>query len=103
MKVIINKTKHGIFCNGVMLVPGTNCLEAFDDASFDAKTCIDREDIVVSDADKMTAKEQEKAVENANTHATLETLQKKFKNVDTSKQKKKLDDFEKQIKEAGEA
>lgn len=100
MKIVTNKTKHGVFCNGVMLVPGTNCIDKFDEASFDAKTCIEDGYIDVKDSEKMTEAEQKQAVSNANTHATLETLQKTFKKVDTSSQKKKLDDFDKAIKKA---
>lgn len=102
MKLVTNKTKHGIYCNGVMLVPGTNCLDEFDEENVAAKAFIEEESIDVKDSKKMTKKEKENAVANANTHATLDTLQKTFRDVDTSKQKSKLDKFDADIKKAEE-
>lgn len=100
MKIVINKTLHGIYVNRTMLVPGTNCLDDFDDSTYEAKYFIDNEDIVVQEPSKMTEKEKEKAVENANTTATLDKLQKNFKGVDTSKRRKVLDKFDKDVADA---
>lgn len=100
MKIVNNKTMHGVFCNGIMLVPGTNCIDDFDASTTDAKFFTEDGTIEIKDSDKMDDKEQAEAVKNANTHATLDTLQKTFKKVDTSKQKKKLDDFENAVKKA---
>lgn len=100
MKIVTNKTLHCIYVNGSLLVPGTNCLDTFDAENACAKAFIDAHDLVVSDAEKMDEKAQEEAIKNANTHATLEKLGKTFKKADISKQKKKLDDFDKSVNEA---
>lgn len=100
MKIVHNKTLHCIFANGILLIPGTNCLESFDENTDAAKHFIDIEEITVKDSEKMSEKEQQKAVDNATTHANLETLRKTFKKVDTSKRKKTLTDYDKAVDEA---
>ena len=100
MKIVNNKTKHGIYVNGLMLVPGTNPIDTFDETTSQVKAFVDDGSLEIKEADKMTEKEQQDAVNNANTKASLEKLAKTFKKVDTSKQKKKLDDFDTAVKEA---
>ena len=46
----------------------------------------------------MTDADKKKAVDNITTQENLEALEKGVKGVDTSKAKKKLDDFDKQLK-----
>lgn len=100
MKIVINKTSHGIYAAGHLLVPGTNCLEKFDETKYDVKKLAGLGQIVVKDPEKMSEAEQVEAVEKTNLQSTLETLGKTFKNVDTSKRKKKLDDYDKAVKDA---
>lgn len=100
MQIVINKTKHGIYVNGGILVPGTNTLDEFDGEAAQAKFFVEAGEIEIKDSSKMTEKEQQEAVDKATTKNTLEKLEKTFKKVDTSKRKKTLDDFDKAVKEA---
>lgn len=103
MKVVINETFHGIYCNGIMLVPGTNCLDKFDDETYEAKMYIDAGDLSVKDSSKMDKSDKAKAVKEATSHETLDTLKKNFKDVDITAKKKQLEKFDKEIAEAKKA
>ncbi|MBO7412847.1 MAG: hypothetical protein J6U20_04195 [Fibrobacter sp.] len=98
MKIIINNTERAIFADGKLLIPGTNVLEAFDAEQGDVKSFIENGELEVKDADKMDDKAKEKAVENVTNRETLEKVEKTFPKLDTSKAKKKLDNFDEQLK-----
>lgn len=100
MKIVNNKTKHGIYVNGVILVPGSNPLDNFDETTAQVKAFVESEDLEIKESEKMTEKEQQAAINNANTATALEKLAKTFKKADASKQRKKLEDFDKAVKEA---
>lgn len=100
MKIVINNTEAAIFAGGKLLIPGTNVITdgSFNDKKDDVKAFVDNGDLSIQDSDKMTEADKKKAVDNITTQENLDALEKGVKGVDTSKAKKKLDDFEKQLK-----
>lgn len=99
MKIVINNTEAAIFAGGKLLIPGTNVInEGFNEKKDDVKDFVSNGDLTIQDPEKMTDADKKKAVDNITTQENLEALEKGVKGVDTSKAKKKLDDFDKQLK-----
>ena len=100
MKIVINNTEASIFAGGKLLIPGTNVIAdgSFNDKKDDVKAFVDGGELTIQDPEKMTDADKKKAVDNITTKENLEALEKGVKGVDTSKAKKKLDDFDKQLK-----
>lgn len=99
MKIVINNTEAAIFAGGKLLIPGTNVIsEGFNEKQDDVKAFVSNGDLTIRDPEKMTDADKKKAVDNITTQENLEALEKGVKGVDTSKAKKKLDDFDKQLK-----
>lgn len=100
MKIVLNNTEAAIFAGGKLLIPGTNSISdgSFDEKKGDVKDFVSNGDLTIYDSEKMTDADKKKAVDNITTQENLEALEKGVKGVDTSKAKKKLDDFEKQLK-----
>lgn len=100
--IVINKSTHGIFACGKLLVPGTNCVEGIDVEASDIQSFVEQGELEIKDLKKMDDKEKAEVVEKTNTQATLEELEKidAFNGVDTKKRKGKLDDYDKAVAEA---
>ncbi|MCF0223835.1 MAG: hypothetical protein HUK20_06165 [Fibrobacter sp.] len=100
--IVINKSTHGIYANGHLLVPGTNCIEGLDSEASDIKSFVEQGELEIKDVSKLDDKAKAEIVEKTNTQTILEELGKMdaFKNVDTKKRKGKLDDYDKANEES---
>lgn len=98
MKIVINNTESSIFADGKLLIPGTNVLESFDEKQADAAAFVSNGSLEIKEPEKMTDKDKEKAVNEITNRDNLEKLEKALPKVDTSKAKKKLDNFDQQLK-----
>lgn len=95
--VVMNRTLHLIYLDGVGLLPGTNVVERQLSVDRPAvKRMIEKGLLEISEPDKASETEKKQFVEHANSAGTLSALEKMFK-VDTRKRKGELDDFDREI------
>lgn len=104
MKIVINDCSRLLFAGRVMLKPGTNVLDEFDEKKY--SSWIDCGYIRVVDAAKATDSEKRETVKKSYDRATLVAIENAFGEKvsdDAARQKEVLDkeekEFEKQVAE----
>ena len=100
-KILINKTESAIYACGKLLIPGTNVVEEdIDVEASDLKPFIDGGSIAVKDPEKVSEADKKEIVDNITNRATVKSVKKAVKNINTEAAEKKIDAFEEQLKKA---